>query len=391
MRPKAILLAAAGIMLSAAAWVDAQSALPQIAPRQIVPVLNGAPRLKLAGPIREDLFARRLPQAQMPELQSRARAVLTGEPLDAGALWVWGATGKQSDSEATYLLAERISRRELGVQMELFRAKALAQDLRGSFVHLDRALTVSPEASGNLLPGIAQSLELPQIRQLLIPYAKRRWFAELIRIGPASAADPVSLAALLTDARTQVSDLAPGTLPSLLGSLLAANDGYEAGQLAIRTKALSAEGLEEFGLSDGTLGAQARPLTWQLTNSDAASVKQSSGGAVEFSIEPGRSATLLDRVTVYRSGAYVLSNTLSGSDVRLSARWELRCMGQGQESSAWAQRIPVSEAAQRFQAAVVVPEGCQVQRWQFVASASDLQVAATGELKDIELELTANE
>lgn len=388
---KAVLLAATGVVLSAAAWIDAQSALNSTAERFALPVVHGEPRLKLAAQTREALFTQDLSQEQKKSLQRRALKTLASEPLDATALWAWGAVSGANATDARFQLAERVTRRELGVQMELLRAQVTNNDLASGFRHLDRALTVSPEAGATLLPGIAQSLDRPEIRQLLIPYAKQPWFAALVRQSVEKSPDPLSVAALLTEANKKVTELSPDTLPSLLRALISAEEGYEAGQLAVRMDAVSTDGLEQFGVSEQTLSPKARPLTWQLANSDAASVKPGNAAEIVFTLEAGRSATLLDRVTIYRAGTYILGNTLSGSDTRLNARWEMRCVGKDGEKLVWSQRIPVSEAAQRSEVAVTIPEGCPAQRWQFKASASDLQVAASGEIKHIDLQLTAIE
>lgn len=387
MQIKTILLAAAAVSLGASAWSAAQSMLTSSEPALAVPVLNGPPRFKVVTTVRETLFTRKVAPTQAQDLENQALRSLAREPLDPTALWVWGAASPAPRAPDTILIAERVSRRELGVQMELFRALATNKDLAGGFRHLDRALTVYPEASATLLPGIAQSLDLSEIRALLIPYSQRPWFAGLVRQAAQNAPDTLGVAALLTEANTSVNALTPGTLPMLLAKLLSAEECYEAGQLAIRMQAISAEGLEQFGVSDQTINPESRPLTWQLTNSDAASVKQNGKSTIVFTVEPGRSATLLDRVTVYRSGTYLLSNTLSGSDPRLSANWELRCIGSDGERLAQSQRIPVNATPQSTNVEITVPQGCPAQRWVFKASASDLQVSATGELKQINLQL----
>lgn len=391
MRIKAILLAVAAVGLSATAWSDAQSILTGSEPSFGVSLLTGPPRHKVPSKVRETVFMRQLSPTQGQDLDAAALHSLAREPLDATALWVWSATNPSPKASNAILLAERVTRRELGVQMELFRTLATRKDLASGFRHLDRALTVYPEASSSLLPGIAQSLDLAEIRALLMPHSKRPWFAALIRQAAQNAPDPLGVTALLNETKTPVRALTPGTLPILLAKLLAAEEGYEAGQLAIQMQAISAEGLEQFGLSDQTIGAEGRPLTWQLTNSDAASVKLNGRSAVAFTVEPGRSATLLDRVTVYRPGTYLLSNALGGSDPRLSANWELRCIGIEGEKLIQSQRIPVNGTLQRSNVEITVPQDCPAQRWLFKASASDLQVSATGELKEINLQLAEND
>lgn len=388
---KTILLTAAAVGLSAAAWSDAQSIFTGSKPVLGIPILSGPPRFKVPSMVRETLFMQQLSHRQSRGLKDATLHSLAREPLDATALWVRSATNQSPKAHDTALLAERVSRRELGVQMELFRTLATNKDLAGGFQHLDRALTVYPEASTSLLPGITQSLDIAEIRALLKPYSKRPWFAALIRQAAQNASDPLGVASLLNETKAQISALPPGTLPILLTKLLGAEEGYEAGQLAIRMQAISAEGLEQFGLSDQTIGAESRPLTWQLTTSDAASVQLNGKSAAEFTVEPGRSATLLDRVTVYRPGTYLLSNTLSGSNPRLSANWELRCIGIEGEKPVHSQRVPVNDRPQRSNVKIILPQDCPAQRWLFKASASDLQVSATGSLKEIDLQIDEND
>jgi hypothetical protein len=167
-------------------------------------------------------------------------------------------------------------------------------------------------------------------------------------------------------------------------------EGFEAGQLALRMGAINPNGLEQFGLGDDTMRAEARPLSWQLPSTGGISGTMRQTGQMMFAIEPGRSGNFLDRVTVYRPGTYNLTQSLSASDPRIMLVWELRCLDGINEQVIWSQAVPLQSEVQRSSTRVTVPDGCSAQRWILKGAASDLQLAGEIELGQLDLVLASS-
>lgn len=385
MQLKSIIFALSSGCLIAAAWSDASSRLGGEATVVSLPLVTGAGPFKLEQAEREALFNRSLSPAKRGILQEVASQSLVAEPLSATALWVWCAFQTDDVSKTGLLVAEKVTRRELGVQMEWFRSKAEGGDLGASFKHLDRALTVYPDAAPIMLGGLAQVLEVKEVRTIAAPYSSRPWFGGLIREATSKTPNSLDIAALLTEANAITASLPKGSLPGVLRRLVQEGEGFEAGQLALRMKALSQNGLEKFGIGADTTQAEARPLTWQFATVGGVSGALGQKGHVTFAIEPGRSGTLLDRVTVYRNGSYNLTQSLSASDPRISLVWELRCLDGADERLAWSQSVPLQSSVRRLSAQLTIPEECPAQRWTLKGSASDLQVAGEIELDQLDL------
>ena len=375
----------------AAAWSDAVSSkLGGEGFRYHVPIVMAPAPFKLTQHEREGLFERTVPVRQSAQWAQSAKAHLGSEPLAATALWGWSAAQREDRKAAGLRLAEQVTRRELGVQMEWFRAKATDGNLAASLKHLDRALTVFPEAGPVMLAGLAQALDVADVRSLMVPYRQRPWFATLIRAATTTAPEGLGVAALLTETRLKGATLPAGTLPAVLQRLVQEGEGYEAGQLALRTEVLKPVGLEQFGIGEDTLEPEARPLSWQLSNTDAVTSTVRGPGKVDFAIAAGRSGTMLERVTVYQSGNYKLTQALGAADPRILLIWELRCLDGGGERSVWSQTMPVKNEAQRLAMQLSIPEGCPAQRWRLRGAAIDLQVDGLVEIDLLDLELVKN-
>ncbi len=373
--------------MMAAAWSDTSWRLGIGSAVFPLPLVTGPGPFKLEQAEREALFNRSLSPTTQGMIDHGASRSLAVEPLSATALWGWSVGQTDHVFNTGLTLAEQITRRELGVEMELFRNGAEHGDLGASFKHLDRALTVYPEAAPTMLVGLAQALEVEQIRTLVAPYSLRPWFGGLIREATSKTPSSLAIAVLLKDAKVKVAPLPRGTLPGVLRRLVQEGEGFEAGQLALRRDALTQNSLEQFGIEADTLHSEARPLTWQFATSGGVSGALGQAGQATFAIEPGRSGTLLARVTLYRNGDYNLTQSLSASDPRILLIWELRCLDGAGERLVWSQSFPLQNSIRRLSAQVTIPERCPAQQWTLKGSASDLQV--TGEIELDRLDLSA--
>lgn len=390
MQLKFIFFAICSGFLAVAAWSDAATRLGGEGVAVPLPLVTGGTSFNPAKAEREALFTRSLSAQQQSKILSQAKRSIAAEPLSATALWAWSAEQPGKAKEHGLKLAEQITRRELGVQMEWFRINAEHGNLGASFRHLDRALTIYPDAGPAMLGGLAQALAVEKVRTPLASYGSRPWFGGLINQAVSKASSSLDISALMTEANVKGADFSPGTLPRVLGRMVKEGEGFEAGQLALRMGALGQNGLEEFGIGDNTMRVEARPLSWQLPSTGGISGALQQTGQMTFAIEPGRSGNLLERVTIYRPGTYNLTQSLSGSDSRILLIWELRCLDGISERIVWSQAVPLRSEVQRSSARVTVPDGCPAQRWTLKGAASDLQMAGEIALGELDLVLTSS-
>lgn len=385
MKHRLIFCGLSAALLATAAWSDVSARLAGREPAIPVPLLTGPGAFQMSPQDREDLYNGQLKPSRAGMLDKAAHQALLAEPLSSTAIWLIAAQKKDASTRAKLLLAEQVTRRELGVQMALFRAAAENGKLTESFTYLDRGLTIYPEAAPELLRGTVQALTEPDIRALFVPYARRPWFNVLLRESALKGVDSLSSAALITEAKLTKEELAPGILPLVLTRLIKEGEAYEAGELAMRTGIISEAGLENFSITSENSLAEARPLTWQFVSNDAVSWKTQDGTKVVWTVEPGRSTVLAERVTLYRSGLYQLTQSIGGTDQRLLVIWELRCIDDGSERRVWSQPIPLQPEAQQLEVEVSIPNDCPTQRWTFKGSASDLQTSEAISLERLDL------
>ena len=390
MKVRLTLFVAAAAVLAVLAWSDVAARLTGREPAIAVPLLTGPGAFQMTPKEREDLYSGQLAPQRATLLHEDARKTLLAEPLAPTAIWLIAARQYNASTLPNLMLAEQVTRRELGVQMALFRTAAESGDLAKSLAYLDRGLTIHPEAAPGLLRGVVPLLANPDVRALFIPYARRPWFAVLLHEGTIKAEDSLATAELISEAKLKMDQLKPGLLPAVLAKLIKEGEAYEAGRLAMETGAISEAGLENFAISSETTTAEVKPLTWQFTNSDAVSWKLKDATKVEWTLEAGRSAILADRVTLYLPGSYQLTQSLSGTDPRLLVIWELRCIENGGERRVWSQQVPLQSEAQRSAINVAIPYDCPAQRWTLKGSANDLQTSGTVALEHIDLSAHAH-
>lgn len=376
---------AAAAMLAAAAWSNVAANLAGREPVIAVPLLTGPGTFSMSPTEREALYKRELAASRLSVLGKLARERLKAEPLSPTAIWLLAAERNDARTSSMLLLAEQVTRRELGVQMALFRSVAERGNLTKSLTYLDRGLTIHPEAAPGLLSNVVPALAEPKVRGLFLPYAQRPWFNVLLRESATKAADSLDTSALITEAKLGKDQLATDLLQIVLNRLIQEGEVYEAGRLAMATSAITEAGLENFAVSTETIVQNAQPLTWQFASNEVVSSKVQSGSKIEWTIEAGRSAILAERVTLYQSGSYQLTQALSGSDQRILTVWELRCIDDAGERRVWSQAIPLQSNSQRSVIDVLIPDLCPAQRWTLKGSANDLQVSGDVILQDLDL------
>ena len=352
---------------------------------------------KLALLSEQELLRRVANQASQGELVSLVRRALVELPLNPQAFWVMGSIAKTQSvrgiaslpspdsADALFLAGSTLSRRHGGIALEELQSSARGGDLKKTLLALDRMLLVFPDHKAQL-ELLAGQLGDPELRQVLVTYARRPWFGGLLRSGASEQGDPSGAAILLAGSGLSVNELKPGLLPALLTSLTAKGDVQTAQMLTERMGANLSPKAAGFGL-DGSGGDQRfAPLAWSI-KAPAALGASSEHAAVSAELLPGVRAVLLERVTNYAPGSYRLSLTVSDDSLSETPelRWELECLESGKWHERWGQSIPPGSGLRRYAMNPSWTASCAAQRWRLRAGPVENQVGASLRLTKLAL------
>jgi hypothetical protein len=324
--------------------------------------------------------------ARRTSVAGTARAVLASSPLSALALrqlalaWPLGRGGA---SQKLLLLAERVSRRELGTQVALLGIASRDGDAVAAVSRLGRVLTVLPESGSDLHPVMAAALADPGVRRALLDRTSERWFsafaAYLITSGDAVTAAELVLAG------TMEFDASQTDSALLLRRLI---DGGRI-DLAIAVAVAKAKRgqLDAFEMTRETTDSRWAPFTWRFVSDDTAQASLIGEGTAEFEIQPGRSARVAERITNYPVGDYRLAYRLSPlSGAGGTVQWELKCPDQhGDKARLLHNAAPVLPHVQAYSAEITIARSCPSQLWQLTISGAEGAVPVSFHISDLRL------
>ena len=162
-------------------------------------MLAGNPQLRL-----ESMEARlsdpAFVAAHADEIASLARASLRQEPLSPVALRNLALVS--SDRVRPLLqMAAQVSRRDLRTQLGLIEIAVQQGDIALTLEHYDAALSVHPPFRATLYDRLVVAIEDKPVRDALLPYISRSWFADFIAYAVHARTNLNAVAQLLKQAR----------------------------------------------------------------------------------------------------------------------------------------------------------------------------------------------
>lgn len=291
-----------------------------------------------------------------------AKQVLRVSPLNSHALWLLAMSRpERSDQRLEGLeLAERVNRRDFGVEAQLAREYGLRGDSAASMARVDRILTVYGTSVPQFIARLAPGLSNPPFRVELLAYRSRPWFRQLLNIAIIDGVDAQSIADTLLAAKLNQREFPPDYLPLLLQKLLAAGSYDTAVRIA---KQLGGEGLEpsvDIGFERDSVDQRFAPLHWSLSADPARLVHWAGNDQVEISLAAPNAGVALSRYTKIPSGRYTFSaKSTNGSSVE----WVMSCAGNGRSEIIWRQSMSGTPNA-AVVSELVIPANCAVQYWQ---------------------------
>ena len=359
---------------------------------------SNSPTTRLALLSEDEVRQRLASPAGQEELLALARSALKERPLNAQAFWVLGHLAREGSAQSPkgelqpaqadqlFSAGSALSRRHGGIALGELRNAAQRGNLEPRPVALDRLLLVHPEHRAQL-DLLAGQLGDADLREALAPYARRPWFAALLRSAASEKGNPGGAAVLLADSGLGVNELAPGLLTALFDRLVAIGDVAGAQALAAKMGTGLSPEPTNFGLGGPGGDQRFAPLAWRIS-APATIVGSGKQATVSAELMPGISAVLLERVTTYLPGAYRLSVTVSSDSLaeRPPLRWELECLEGGTWQKRWDQSIPAGFDLQRYAMTPNWTAACTAQRWRLKASPAEGQLGASLRISQLALE-----
>lgn len=377
-----VLFMALAIIVAIPASRDAALAWSLTEPVAVRPATDADPRLRLRWTESYLADPKQL-QANSAEVRHVARQVLRAGPIDARAmrqLGVVGGLARQGGGKSEFLLAERISRRDLLSQYALIDIAALGDDLAGTLIHYDRALLVHSEAGQTLFPVLSQAIADADVRSALRRYTKRKWFGSFLEAASQQVAVSQTLVALLAELRATIpADEAGAARSRLLARLIKEGSYAEARGLLRTIPDVTPSAIDSLGFSALMIDPRIAPLNWSINN-DAAVEAGLDGDVLIARIAPERTATIAERTTLLAPGRYALSQHIEPEAGAPRARldWMVTCLAGSQP--------PILAAvATQNDTRFTVPAGCGAQLWRLRGTGELAQSASAARVTRLAL------
>lgn len=310
-----------------------------------------------------------LPQSDMAREDAIAevRARLGSDPLASGELRNLVLLRRNlslSQHRADLELAQRISRRDVPLQIELLRVSAELADLRGVLRHADRLIQTSPSLRAELYKSLGVGLGDPAWRAVLREYENKAWF-EAFLVSCLSSAQPRDLAALIvTGGRVLPSGRA--IVPQLQVQLVNSGAIDIARNFAVRHGGIPPQALDTIAISPRTSDPAGVPFTWSFPLLKDRLGLELREGSARFEIDTGGGGVLMERVTTLAPGRYAfLQTTTEASDPATRVWWQGNCKGPDAPTKAFLKQfMPMRSGTSRYRIIVDIPVGCETQHWR---------------------------
>jgi hypothetical protein len=323
-------------------------------------------------------------------LSADARTLLRADPINADALYALGMVAEQQREDAglpLFLLAERLSRRQILNQLALESVSAARGDMVGAVARIDRIVTVGPDVAWPIFGSIAPALSDPAVRAAFETYAARPWYGDLVRSAVGNGVDGDTVLGLLrAGERTIDPAKKSGIIATLIRRAVNDHDFALARRLAEGLAPPQRQAVSDFGFSQGSSDPALSVLGWNLSNDATTSASIGNDGNLQISVSGEQVQAVAARMTLLAPGSYVLNQIIAHDPAAPRARltWDMMCPGLT-NGTLWHQPMPDrDESKAAFQSVIVVPVGCNVQDWRLSAlgeSGQDPSTARVGAVR----------
>lgn len=377
-----------GSVLAVGSAADAfRHVLPRVAPQLAMRLIPGehSVAVRIADQTLGLAKPGELSDSELDKIDAAARDSIADNSLDVRAFRVLGTSqafrGNGDTALAMMRHSDRLSRREVGVQLWLLEDAAQSGDLAGAVRHFHRLLTTKPTSRAALFPVLAAAIEDVQVRGALQPYLAARppWETAFYDYALARMKDPRPLAKLMAAQRQLPPQPGQSYQQAMLLALTAKGD-YAAAQWFMRAMP---DGDKEFvagQVRDRSFRATGKhqPFDWTLVTDFSAAAEPiadaRSGLAVR--VDPNWTGLLARQLLMLRPGRYRLhvEQRTSEAPEAVLAGWKLECADSRRPLASI--KTPKPPKPVRSQVEFSVPTGCPAQWLSYTVDRS----AERGEL-----------
>lgn len=286
--------------------------------------------------------------------------------------------------------AQRLSRRELQVQIWAIEDAVSRGDIPGTLKHYDIALRTSRNAPDLLFPILAAAISDSQVRSEVVKTLSKApaWGSAFMSYVAVNGADPRSAAELLSALRRRSIALPGDANAGVINGLIAAGFGDEAWRYYAMIRPGSARRQSRDPRFSAALEAPTL-LDWTLFNDDnvTSSIQRGdNGGVLEFAAPPSVGGPIARQLQLLPPGNYRLSGYSGGIDQTASSLpyWVLTCQADGRELG----RVEVPNSVQAggtFRGTFRIPSDCAIQSLTLFARPSGTMLGLTGQLRQVQL------
>lgn len=286
--------------------------------------------------------------------------------------------------------AERLSRRDLQVQIWAVGDAAVRGDVVGALTHADIALRTARTAPDVLFPILSAAIVDPAVRRGLVDVLSRSpaWGEAFLNDVARRKADPRSVVALLSASHRRSIAVPAEADAAIINNLVAAGAYKEAWEYYALIRPQSDRRRSRDPRFSATLATPSL-LDWTLFNDGnvTSSIQRTDeGNVLEFVAPPSVGGPILRQMQLLPPGEYRLSGYSDGIEQTASSLpyWTLTCYPEGRELG----RVDVPNSAQAagaFGGTFRIPADCAVQSLMLVARPSGTMLGLTGQLKSVEL------
>lgn len=332
----------------------------------------------------------------------QARQALLALRQDATAVEALSVLGIQAQlradapaASALFQHSTRLTRRELQPHLWSIEQEVARGDIPAALSNYDAALRSSASAQRNLLPVLINATSEPRVTAALAPVLLTRpvWAERFLQQATRKAPAPLAIAALLDSLAQQgypVTDMMRANVIRQLAANALHADAW-------RYYAALRKGVDRRQSRDSHFALQDEnrtPFDWVLGSAEGLSAgfipasavsEGTTSGILDFSLPPGRGATVASQEQWLPAGRYRLNGRSFGIDGPASTRpyWALKCRG-GQELGR-VQITPSPDDETAFSGEFTVPGDCPIQTLSLVARAVDGIEGSSGQIREVQL------
>jgi hypothetical protein len=302
--------------------------------------------------------------------------------------------GRVQAARQLALVANKVSRRELGAHVFLIEDYVARDDVKGALRHYDLALRSSSGSRAILTPVLIRAMEDEQINATLSQYIRKQpdWLYPFLQQAVVESRDPSTVARLVERSGGWPSATVFQNLQSVLLTELAAKGQYE----SVKRHYLSSKNgdpklLFSPAITEKSVSKQQGALAWQSIGSAVSGFEVVAEArhpvALLFFAGSGARETVSRKLLFVSPGTHRLS--VEFGRVVLSSgsgfKWSATCLGVNAGGKIWQSEILRPNAEDRFTATINVPKNCHTQALDVEMIGGDGQTGTEVVVKSVTL------